>query len=114
MKTPRFSGDADFEAFLAQFELLADSVGWSVNQRALQLAMCLSGEAVACLLLLSPEQRRDYRALVGALNRRYGLDRHPELILSALGRRERLPGESLRSLANEIKSLTRRAYGHMS
>ena len=76
--------------------------------------MCLSGEAVACLLLLSPEQRRDYRALVGALDRRYGRERHPELILPASGRRERLPGKSLRSLANEIESLTRRAYGHMT
>ena len=27
VKTPRISGDADFEAFLAQFKLLADSDG---------------------------------------------------------------------------------------
>ena len=67
VKTPKFSGKADWEAFHAQFELLAKAAGWSENSKALQLALCLTDEALACLLLLSPAERDDYGALVGAL-----------------------------------------------
>ncbi|KAJ8016189.1 hypothetical protein DPEC_G00004610 [Dallia pectoralis] len=88
VKAPKFSGDVDFEAFRAQFELLA------------------------CLLMLTPVQRRSYRELVAALDRRFGKDKHRELALSALGRRQRMPGEPLRALANYVERLTLRAYGH--
>ena len=72
IKKPRYTGKADWEAFHAQFELLADAAGWSVKVKALQLAMCLADDALSCLLLLSPEDRGDYVALVGALRRRFG------------------------------------------
>ncbi|KAJ7986797.1 hypothetical protein DPEC_G00332110 [Dallia pectoralis] len=63
-------------------------------------------------LMLTPEQRRSYRELVAALDRSFGKDKHRELALSALGRRERMPGQPLRALANDVERLTRRAYGH--
>ena len=85
----------DLEAFLAQFELLAASVGWSEGQKALQLAMCLVGDAVSCLLMLPPELRGSYREIVAVLDRRFGKDKLREITLSTLGRRTRLPGESL-------------------
>ena len=72
VKTPKYSGRADWEAFHAQFELLAQAAGWSEDSKALQLALCLTEEALTCLLLLSPAERADYRALVGALQRRFG------------------------------------------
>ena len=37
----------------------------------------------------------------------------PELLRNELGNRGRKPGELLRVLANDIESLTRRAYAHM-
>ena len=37
----------------------------------------------------------------------------PELLRNELGNRCRKPGESLRVLANDIESLTLRAYAHM-
>ena len=113
IKTPRYTGKADWEAFHAQFELLADAAGWSVKVKALQLAMCLADDALSCLLLLSPEDRGDYVALVGALRRRFGLCVKPGLMRSELCNRRRKPGETLRALANDIESLSRRAYAHM-
>ena len=44
---------------------MADAAGWSVKVKALQLAMYLADDALSCLLLLSPEDRGDYVALVG-------------------------------------------------
>ena len=50
---------------------------------------------------------------MGALQRRFGQCVKPELLRNELGDRCRKPGESLRVLANDIESLTRRAYAHM-
>ncbi|KAJ8417422.1 hypothetical protein AAFF_G00286490 [Aldrovandia affinis] len=113
VKTPKFSGKSDWEAFHAQFELLARAEGWSTDDKALQLAMCLTDDALPCLLLLSPEDRNRYEALVGALQRRFGQCLEFGVLRNELSNRSRMPGESLRLLANDIESLTRRAYGHM-
>ncbi|KAJ8416517.1 hypothetical protein AAFF_G00358050 [Aldrovandia affinis] len=113
VKTPKFSGKSDWEAFHAQFELLARAEGWSTDDKALQLAMCLTDDALPCLLLLSPEDRNRYEALVGALQRRFGQCLESGVLRNELSNRSRMPGESLRLLANDIESLTRRAYGHM-
>lgn len=71
MKTPKYSGQSDWEAFHAQFELLAGTEGWTEETKALQLVMCLTGDALSFLLLLSQEQRQVYGTLVGALQRRF-------------------------------------------
>ena len=113
VKTPKYSGGSDWEAFHAQFELLADARMWTVGDKALQLALCLEGDALSCLLLLDPTQRRCYDALVGALQRRFGKWSQPALLKNELRGRYRKPGESLRELANDVESQVRRAYGHM-
>lgn len=113
LKTPKYAGKSDWEAFHAQFELLAQAGGWTMKDKALQLAMCLTDDALKCLLLLSTEDRHNYDALVGALKRRFGQCVQPGLLKNELSSRYRLPGEPLRVLANDIESLTRRAYAHM-
>lgn len=47
MKTPRYDSKADLEAFHAQFELLVWPAKWSIEEKALQLAICLSGDALS-------------------------------------------------------------------
>lgn len=113
IKTPRFSGKTDWDAFKAQFELLADAAGWSEKHKALQLALCLTDDAAACLLLLSPAERNDYNALVGALHRRFGQCSQPVLLRTEFHNRNRQQGEPLRILANDIECLCKRAYADM-
>lgn len=113
IKTPKYAGKSDWEAFHAQFELLAQASGWSDDQKALQLALCLTDEALSCLLLLDPCERASYRALTGALERRFGQCFRSELLRSELHTCQRRGGEPLRALANDIEGLTRRAYAHM-
>lgn len=72
IKTPKYSGRSDWEAFHAQFELLAHAYAWSEDQKGFQLALCLTDDALSCLLLLDTSERADYGALVGALRRRFG------------------------------------------
>lgn len=113
VKTPKYSGKSDWEAFHAQFELLAQAEGWSMEAKALQLALCLTDDALSCLLLVSPEDRHNYEALVGALQRRFGHFVQLGPLRNELSNRGRRTGEPLRVLANDIESLTRRAYAHM-
>ncbi|XP_061895620.1 uncharacterized protein LOC133644884 [Entelurus aequoreus] len=86
---------------------------WSLEKMSLQLAMCLTGDALSSLLLLSPAERSDYEALVGALKRRFGRCSVDSLLRSELCSRQRRPGESLRDLANNIEGLVHRTYAHM-
>lgn len=51
IKTPKYSVRSDWEAFHAQFELLAHAYAWSEEQKALQLALCLT-DAYCCLTLV--------------------------------------------------------------
>lgn len=113
MKTSKYNGKVSWEAFHAQFELLAKAQNWSQENKALQLAMCLTDEALACLLLLDVDDRENYAALVGALQRRFGTFTGAELLPNELNNRYRKHGEPLRQLANDIESLTRRAYSSM-
>lgn len=112
-KTPKYSGKASWEAFHAQFELLARAAGWTEDDKALQLALCLTDEALSCLLLLSPAERDEYGALVGALQRRFGQCNQQSVLRIELSSRRRQDGEPLRLLANDIETLARRAYAHM-
>ncbi len=68
IKTPLCNGKANCEAFHTQFELLAQGAKWSRREKALQLAMCRTGNALWSLLLLSLNDRTDYDALPGQLN----------------------------------------------
>ena len=44
-KTPKYSGKADWQVFHAQFELLSQAAVWSEDDKALQLALCLTDDA---------------------------------------------------------------------
>lgn len=111
--TLKFSGKGSWEAYLVQFELLAAAAGWSGRIKAVQLALSLTEDAAACLLLLSPEERENYSMLVGALQRRFGVFNLKDSLRCEFKNRVRQPSESLRSLAHEIETLGRRAYASL-
>lgn len=52
VKTPSNDGKADRVPCPVQFELLARAGGWSSEVKALQHAMCLSGDTLSSLLPL--------------------------------------------------------------
>lgn len=54
---------------------------WSEDRKALELAMCLTDDALNILLLLNPENRHDYKTLVGALRQRFGQFEQPKGVL---------------------------------
>jgi hypothetical protein len=105
-----YDGKTTWDAYRAQFEMLALLNGWDDAQKATYLAISLRGPAVTVLTNLSEDQRRSYTALSGALESRFGCTHQTELNRSRLKSRTRRRDESLPELAEDIERLTRLAY----
>ncbi|ROT62946.1 hypothetical protein C7M84_019192 [Penaeus vannamei] len=109
-KPSEFDGKVAWEAYLAQFELLAGAQGWDDNEKALQLVSGLRGAALEVLAHLTSQQRTVYSHVVGALQRRFGHHHQAEGYRARLKARVRARGESLPQLAQELETLVRHAY----
>lgn len=59
------------------------------------------------------DEKSDYGALVGALQRRCGQCAQIGVLRTELTSRQRRPEKPLRALANDIETLARKAYAHM-
>jgi len=109
-KPSEFDGRVAWEAYLAQFELVADAQGWSVDERALQLVASLRGAALEVLGHFTGGQPLEYQQVVEALRRRFGHHQQSEVYRARLKARVRAKGEPLPQLAQELETLVRRAY----
>lgn len=109
VKMPKYSGRVDWDAFHSQFELLEKAAGWAEDTKAL----CLTVEALTCLLLPSPAERDKYGALVGAMKQCFGQCNQPGILRVKLASRQRLNGEPLRALVNDIETLTKSIFPHV-
>ncbi len=67
-----FGGDAPWDAYKLQFEMLAEINKWLDDEKASFLAISLRGPALTVLTNLPPEGRRTYTVLVAALDNRFG------------------------------------------
>ena len=105
-----YDGNEDFDDYISQFEIIADSNKWDYRTKSLQLAGNLAREACGLLGELSEEQRRDYDSLVHALKMRFGSMERAEMFRARLKVRTKGANESLSELAQSIKKLTRQSY----
>ena len=105
-----FDGSVSWEAYRAQFELLADARCWSSKEKALQLVGALKGSALEVLNQLPASQRASYSSVSAALDRRYGHQHQSEVFRARFRARTRGSGESLTHLAQDLEQLVRRAY----
>ena len=105
-----FDGRVSLEAYMAQFELLAQVQAWDEQEKAVQLAASLKGPAVEVLGQLNPTQRGSYATLVSALERRYGHQHQAEAYRARFRSRVRARGETLQMLAQDLEHLVRKAY----
>ena len=105
-----YDGSSPWNDYLVQFEMIADLNAWDDNLCALYLAASLRGSAQAILGDLDGSRRRDYRALVAALGRRFGSGNQSELFRAILKNKTRKTDETLQQMAQDIRRLTKQAY----
>lgn len=109
-KPATYDGKSTWDAYRAQFELLADLNHWTDVQKAIILAVNLRGAAATVLTNLSSEDRQNYEVLTVALESRFGSAHQTELNRARLRARVRQKEETLPELAEDVDRLTRLAY----
>ena len=78
-KPPTFDGRSSCEAYVTQFEIVADLNRWSIEEKAAFLAASLKGQATTVLSNMSPDDHIQYPTLITALESRFGNRRQSEL-----------------------------------
>ena len=96
--------------YITQFEMLAQLNHWTEMEKATLLAVTLIGAASTVLSNLLADRRSDYRALMTALENRFGTAHQAELHGMKLRNRTRRREESLAELKEDIERLARLAY----
>ena len=67
LKGKKFSGsdnDADFQAFLDQFEVCAKVNNWNEEEKGNQLILCMKEKAHVIISQLSSEDKNSYKHMV--------------------------------------------------
>ena len=109
-KPPSFDGKSQWEPYIAQFEIVAGMNQWNDEQKGNYLATSLKGSALSLLGNLPSDTSQDYKALVTALESRFGSAHQQELHRSKFKSRLRRRDESLQELAENLERLAMLAY----
>ena len=113
MKPDTYDGSSDFEAYMSHFEDCAELSRWDIKTKCLILASCLRGSARACYMSMSVAERRDYILLCRRLAARFSSNKNQNLWLAKFENRRRQRGESIASLADDLRQLAQRAYSDL-
>ena len=109
-RPPLYDCHSSWDAHITQFEMLAQLNHWTEVEKATLLAVSLRRAALKVLSNLLADHRSDYRALVTALENRFGTVHQAELHRMKLRNRTRKRQESLAELMEDIEQLVRLAY----
>ena len=107
---PAYDGSTPWEAYYAQFDIVARLNKWSLEEKALFLATSLKGIATLILSNISEENRGDFDILVKALSNRFGATHQSELARAKFKSRFKRRDESLPELASDLERLVKLAY----
>ena len=113
-KPATYDGSSSWKDYLVQFDLIADLNHWSAENKALELAAALRGQAQSILSDLSLENRKSLSHLIEALTIRFKPENQMEIYQSQLKTRLRKKGEDLATLAQDLMRLVRKAYPSVS
>ena len=109
-KIPRFDGKAPWEAYLAQFHIMANANGWGDSEKAYYLSTSIEGPALSMLANLSAEDRMDFPKLVAVLDNHFGAKHQQQQSRVLLNTIKRQKSEPLQELVENIERHVRLAY----
>jgi transposase InsO family protein len=106
----KFTGQGSVETFLAHFETCSVHNGWSEEEKGTYLKWSLSGEAGLMLWDLGGEDSKSFKKLVQRVRTRYGGKGQEARFQAELRALRRSKGQTLQSLAQEVRRLMALAY----
>jgi hypothetical protein len=110
VKVDNYAGDTSVEAYLAQFQLIAECNEWPRRTWATELAMRLRGEARNLVLPNSAAKVPSYDKLCRMLRERFGTIDAPSWYVAQLRGRRRKDKESVPELLQWMTSMGAKAY----
>ncbi|KMQ82254.1 hypothetical protein RF55_23637 [Lasius niger] len=110
LKVSTYDGKTSWQVYKTQFSIVADANGWDEETKACHLAASLRADAADILQSLSEHQRRDFEALSGALELRFGEKCVKEYSRLQLKSRQQKPTETLQELATDVERLSHMAF----
>lgn len=108
-----YDGSVCWEEYRSHFEDCAELSNWDNRSKVLYLATSLRSTARTFYMSLELDEKRSYRLLAARMQQRFGSSRHSTKWLSALENRHRQQGESITTLGDDIRQLTKKAYPHL-
>ena len=109
-RMPNFDGKSSWSDYLVQFQIAARLNHWWEEDKAMELATSLVGQACGVLSDMSEQDLLDYGALVQKLSLRFEPVNLIGMYQSQLRSRKRKHNESLPELAQEIGKLTDKSF----
>ena len=98
---------------MSHFEDSSELSYWDDRTKVQVFASSLRGAARNYYMSLSESERRDYITMTSRLSQRFGSSKHQNLWLSKFENRRRMRGESIASLADDIRQLAQKAYADL-
>ena len=100
----------EWRDYLGLFEMVVAWNEWTDQQKALQLAMSMSGSAQKFVLRLPADTVRSFKDIVAALTRRYEPKKREANCMAEFQGRQRQLGESVEDLGTALQSLAAKAF----
>ena len=107
----KFNGTtSSLQDFLAHFEVVSKINMWTEEEKGSHLCISLKGNAQKVITSLGSDQRENYKALVAALEERFGTEGQDEIFKAQLQSYSKSEKESYQDLADNISKLVSKAY----
>lgn len=110
IKPERYDGNEDWNTYLQHFEWVAELNGWREQEKARYLTVSVTGTARQVLAAASHNRMLDYATIVRTLQARFDPLGRLELHRIQLKNRVRQTGESLSTLADDVRRLVDRVF----
>ena len=109
-KVAKYDGKTSWADYLVQFNIASRLNAWDDDQKAMELATSLEGNARGVLADLTPEHQLDFKVLVDKLTQRFEPEGQVGIYQSQLRNRKRKRNETIPELVQKISCLARKAY----
>ena len=110
----QYGGEVEWKVYWLQFELIARRFGWSLDQTLDRLVSSLKDTALEYYADLPHEIRSNLTSLIGALERRFGDKKLPQVYRATLQTLSMSSKESLQDYAARVDRTVRRAHPNLS
>ncbi|KAH3718892.1 hypothetical protein DPMN_061717 [Dreissena polymorpha] len=110
IKPDPYSGDEDWDQYIAYFEDCAELAQWNEKEKLLYPATSLKQQARMHYSSLPVAEKRSYKLLTNRLEQRFGSKRQQNRWLSKMQNRMRGKTETIAAFGDEIRLLSQKAY----